>query len=579
MTNIEVFYSIKQNSSIDLESINSFKNLDIDILNIKDKFFTDICTPYSDLENDIILLDRIIDFYQNYSLCDNNCMYNEIDLELKVISCNCSVKTNLSTEEANFKLEQLKDIEKSMAFEIIKCYNLVFSWKNKTKNIGFWIFLLFVFLNISFLIIYFIKGIKPIKNYIYNEMVDNRYIKKDENISSNEQNDINKNKKSENRRLSKRKSITKRKSILKRNSLRGKPKTSLIKNLNLSKKETKIKSPPKKIYNNKTKIKMDKFKLLGELNITPNSSSQNKIKLERDIINNLNNELEKNKKQKTKRKSIQNKNKAKEIILSKRSKKIENSKNKTIKKKENLALISTQDNSHRQSKKDKNLENKENGNSINLNLININLNTKRKNKYIIPSSNYILNIYTFKEAIENDLRPLCRIFYIYLLTKQIFFHAFLYKSPIVLFPLRLCLLIFIISSDFALNALFYFDDKISEKYKYAKNIFLFALSKNITVILLSSFIGFILLTLFTKLSNSTNTIRDVFRKEEEKMKNNKKYIVSEQRKKEIQKEIGKILKNYKIKIYIFIIIEIIMMLFFWYYVTVFCHVYNNTQKS
>ena len=120
---------------------------------------------------------------------------------------------------------------------------------------------------------------------------------------------------------------------------------------------------------------------------------------------------------------------------------------------------------------------------------------------------------------------------------------------------------------------------MTEKYRYAKNIFLFALSKNITIILLSTFIGFILLTLFTKLSNSTNAIRDIFRKEEEKMKHNKKYIVNEQRKKEIQKEIGKILNNYKIKVYIFIIIEILLMLFYWYYVTIFCHVYNNTQKS
>ena len=41
-TNIELFYLIKPNSSIDLSSLSLFKNLDIDILNIKDKFFTDI---------------------------------------------------------------------------------------------------------------------------------------------------------------------------------------------------------------------------------------------------------------------------------------------------------------------------------------------------------------------------------------------------------------------------------------------------------------------------------------------------------------------------------------------------------
>ena len=197
----------------------------------------------------------------------------------------------------------------------------------------------------------------------------------------------------------------------------------------------------------------------------------------------------------------------------------------------------------------------------------------------MPTSDFILNIYTFKEAITSDFRPICKIFYIYLLTKQSIFHAFLYKSPIVVFPLRFILLIFIISSDFALNSIFYFDDKISEKYRYTHNLFIFALNKNITVILLSTFIGFVLLTLFAKLSNSTNAIREVFKKEEEKMKSNKKYNVTDERKREILKEIEKILKIYKIKVFIFIFIELVLMLFFWYYVTIFCHVYRTTQKS
>ena len=46
-------------------------------------------------------------------------MYNNVDLELMIISCNCSIKTNFSTDESNKKLNDIKDIEKSMAFEII----------------------------------------------------------------------------------------------------------------------------------------------------------------------------------------------------------------------------------------------------------------------------------------------------------------------------------------------------------------------------------------------------------------------------------------------------------------------------
>ena len=131
----------------------------------------------------------------------------------------------------------------------------------------------------------------------------------------------------------------------------------------------------------------------------------------------------------------------------------------------------------------------------------------------------------------------------------------------------------------ALNAFFYFNDNISKKYHYAKNLFLFTFNNNITVILLSTFVGFIILTLFIKLSNSTNSLREVFRNEEEKINKNKKYKVTEKRKIEIKNEIEGIFKTFKIKIIILIFSELILIIFFWYYVTIFCHVFPSTQTS
>ena len=230
----------------------------------------------------------------------------------------------------------------------------------------------------------------------------------------------------------------------------------------------------------------------------------------------------------------------------------------------------------KEDKKNKNLKKTEN-NILNFNIININLNNGRN--YYPKDSNQILYNYTFEEAIKYDLRSVCLIYYIFLLSKQAIFHAFLFKSPLEIIYLRLCLLIFIYSSDLALNAFFYLDDKISEKYHYTKGLFLFAFSNNITVILLSTLVGFLFMTLFTNLSNLTLEIKNIFRKEEEKLIKNKKYFVNDKRKKEILNEIEKILKKFKIKIIILIIIEFSLMLFFWYYVTAFCHVYNATQYS
>ena len=247
-----------------------------------------------------------------------------------------------------------------------------------------------------------------------------------------------------------------------------------------------------------------------------------------------------------------------------------------------INMLVTQDNKEEKKiikfKTKKNIKNEKSNNIFNFNIININIKNKKRT-YKPLDSNKILNNYTFEEAIKYDYRSICLVYYIILLSKQAVFHAFLFNSPLEIFPLRFCLFIFIYSSDLALNAFFYLDDKISEKYYYTKSLFLFAFSNNITVILLSTLVGFFFMTLFTNLSNLTNEIRNVFRNEEKKLMKNKKYTVTDKRKKEVLTEIDKILKKYKIKIIILIIIEFLLMLFFWYYVTAFCHVYNSTQYS
>ena len=136
-----------------------------------------------------------------------------------------------------------------------------------------------------------------------------------------------------------------------------------------------------------------------------------------------------------------------------------------------------------------------------------------------------------------------------------------------------------ISTDLALNALLYLNDNISKKYRYAKNIFLFAFSDNITVIIYSTLLCFIFMSLITKLSSSESAVRNVFKKEEEQIKTNKKYKTTIKRKNQIFMEIEKILKRLRIKIIILIIIQTILMLFFWYFVTAFCQVYKSTQTS
>jgi hypothetical protein len=400
-----------------------------------------------------------------------------------LISCQCNVKENMTTIVTEIQ-EEAADKISSLNFEIVKCYNLVFSFEGKTKNIGFWFLSIFFVVYILSMIIYFYNGIKPVKDYVFNEMVKFGYMEINNKVEINQ-------------------------------------KEELIKKINKKNKDkenTDINFPPKKEKKAKKKVSL------------LNKDSKKKINnFESSLINNINlsNQFSINKDNK----SFTNNNKENKI---------------------------------------KNLD---------LNLISINLNDLSRRDVSPKESNITLYNYTMEEAFKYDRRNILVIFYIYLLSKQAFFHAFLYRSPLVLFPLRFCLLLFIISSDLALNAFFYFNDNISRKYRYTKSIFIFAVSNNITVILLSTLVGFILLTLFTNLSNSTKAIRDVFKNEEKKIRKNKNYKVTQKRKDEIRKDIENILNKHKCKLIILFSFEIILMIFYWYYVVVFCHVFSGTQTS
>jgi len=101
------------------------------------------------------------------------------DLTRNTVTCNCIVKTNVDSviEPPNlFKI--IRDSFKDSNVAVIKCYNLVFSIKNKLQNIGFWLFTFLIFLHIPFYIHYMMFNINSIKKYIYNEMEKFNYIYK-----------------------------------------------------------------------------------------------------------------------------------------------------------------------------------------------------------------------------------------------------------------------------------------------------------------------------------------------------------------------------------------------------------------
>ena len=211
-------------------------------------------------------------------------------------------------------------------------------------------------------------------------------------------------------------------------------------------------------------------------------------------------------------------------------------------------------------------------------LIQINANNSVDNKP--PESKLILDNYDYETALQYENRKFSTIYYICLISKENILNLVYLKSPLEIRAIRLIVFIFIYSCDFALNTLFYFNDKISDKYNYnGNNLYLFTIFNNIFISLLSAFTSFCLVNSLEFLTNSKDSIENLFRKEEKKMRLDNKYSVCKRKKDEILINIYKIFKKLKIKIIIFLILEFIIMLFFYYFVTAFCEVYKETQIS
>ena len=499
---IKITYDIKNDSLLNKTMISYFSDLGIDIFNNKDSFFNDLCHPFSISNSDIILKDRLSDLYQNYSLCDNGCEYDIINIQNMSVTCSCQIKTEIKTEvsQLNFGTIVLSTFKDSN-IGVIRCYNLVFNLKNKLYNYGFLVFLFFIINHIICFVYYFIVGIKSITSFVFKEMQKNHY-------------------------------------------------------------NTRINNPKKK-----KKIKILKMKNKIE-DISNSAINENNSR----VIINKGKEIKKKnygEKKSTNKKNKKNSKKHSPIIIF--NCKYNNNyyrcnNNKTVNDKSSLT----------KNKFGTTKLNKEGKFPGYYNLIQINANNSLKNKP--PKSLYILDNYSYEEAIKYETRDFWRIYFIFLLSKENILNTFFFKSPLESQQIRISIFILNYSCDFALNALFYFNEKISDKYHYeGDSLYLFTFVNNMTIYIFSIVVSYFLVKSLNLLTNSKEAIKVLFREEEQKMRKNKNYKVDPNKKKFIFKSLLKIFRVMKIKILIYIIIEFLLVIFFLYFITAFCEVYKNTQ--
>ncbi len=249
---VEIEYKIINNDIIDYNKLIDFSNKGVDILNIKDKFFNDICFPYADedTDSDMIIKDRVNDIYMNYSLCEKGCEYELFDIEKDAIKCICEIKQEVSPiiSNGNF-MSYIKSNFLASNYGIVKCYDIVFGTEGKLNNIGFWIFIIIIISHIPIYIYFFINKINIIKYYIENQMEKKGYKVEEEN-----QKEMNE----EDEKLSTIDNLKKRK--------------ILIKNITKSDTDNINSNPPKKI------VESDSNNKCGQINrIIGGENDENKI--------------------------------------------------------------------------------------------------------------------------------------------------------------------------------------------------------------------------------------------------------------------------------------------------------------
>ena len=210
----------------------------------------------------------------------------------------------------------------------------------------------------------------------------------------------------------------------------------------------------------------------------------------------------------------------------------------------------------------------------------IQMDSKNIGNKIPPNSDILLDNFEYETAIKYDKREFWKILYICILNKANIINIFLFKTPLDIFSLRICLFIFTYSCDLAFNTIFYSNDNISDRYHYeGEDLLLFSLVNNLIISVISYIAELLLVNAFQHLIDSRGHYENVFRKEENKMRKLKKYKVSQKTKINILAKISRISKVLIWKTVVFIFFEFSIMLFFYYFVTAFCEVYKKTQMS
>ena len=168
----DILNKFKENN-IDCDLLLYLIKQDINIFNLSDPFYTDICFPFdSPINKDITLKDRLLTFYPNITLCESGCENKALNLTDMTALCKCKFNDIINNELIkdnifiNSITNEIVEIITQSNIEVLKCYKYIFKYFQ--KSIGGFISLFLIFIHIILTFIYYRIDLSKIKNYIFN---------------------------------------------------------------------------------------------------------------------------------------------------------------------------------------------------------------------------------------------------------------------------------------------------------------------------------------------------------------------------------------------------------------------------
>ena len=175
--NITVYYPLKQiefNYIIDEftgsstwysynKTIDAYAN-GIDLFNARNVFFNDMCFTHSSTnikrtntkeQFDIPLVDRRDYYYQNFTLCEANCDYSGIQLNTNDIICTCDT-SGAQDQFVSYKNNRFVSNTPSASFGVVKCASAAFTAELIMDNIGMYIMIVLLLLQVGIIVVYFL---------------------------------------------------------------------------------------------------------------------------------------------------------------------------------------------------------------------------------------------------------------------------------------------------------------------------------------------------------------------------------------------------------------------------------------